>query len=246
MKIILLICIMWLVGHECHATDSLPLKLAPIINENHSNSTAVSGSVSSTNLDHIGSNNTTSQIQSSAITGGNQTQSSSGQATSTASQSINSNVPRQPVYTAIAPGLTAGFETCLGSASGGLQLFSVGLSGGKTTIDEDCVRRRDAAWLYDRGYARAALMRQCQDARMRQALIDSGDFSCDPDKVQALAVFQADAPVQPVVAQSTWQGGLVAPLLPVDSPVVQQDPVVAPSLPKRVVKRRAKGCGCHS
>lgn len=54
--------------------------------------------------------------------------------------SINFEARKIPVSTAYAPGLTSGIDTCLGSASGGVQTGILGLSFGTTKRDKNCER----------------------------------------------------------------------------------------------------------
>lgn len=56
----------------------------------------------------------------------------------------NYEAKQNPVTTAYSPGLTSGFDTCLGSVSGGIQTQIFGLSGGGTKVDENCVHIKNA------------------------------------------------------------------------------------------------------
>ena len=61
-----------------------------------------------------------------------------------------------------APGLSsAGLETCLGSASGGVGIAGFGVSGGSTYKDEDCTARLDSRTLFAMGLKGAAVARLC-------------------------------------------------------------------------------------
>lgn len=79
---------------------------------------------------------------------GNATVSDLGNAAASADNSGNGNItevnenyraPKIPVSTAYAPALTSGFDTCLGSLSGGAQTMPVGISFGGTKEDKNCV-----------------------------------------------------------------------------------------------------------
>ena len=90
---------------------------------------------------------------------------------------------RIPVATAIAPNLTAGQITCLGSVSGGIQTGVVGLSGGKTTVDKNCVMITQVNTLYQMGKVKAACERMRQDPDIRAAMEAAGE-TCEPPVVE--------------------------------------------------------------
>lgn len=87
------------------------------------------------------SNSGNSSIEAGAVVGGDT--SSSASADNNGNNSNNTNVNfearRIPVSTAYAAGLTSGADTCLGSASGGVQTGIVGVSFGSTKVDKNCV-----------------------------------------------------------------------------------------------------------
>lgn len=86
---------------------------------------------------------------------------------------------RIPVNTAYAPNLTSsGEDTCLGSVSGGAQHAVFGLSFGKTTIDDNCVRLKRSKMLASLGEREAALAYWCDQPDMVQALSLAG-VRCD-------------------------------------------------------------------
>ena len=119
---------------------------------------------------------------SSSATGGNasasqtqqqgQTQTAVADATAAASVSgvgngsnnvnINTPAPKIPVATAYAASLTSGMDTCLGSVAGGVQTQILGLSGGGTKVDKNCVLIKQVQLLQQLGYSEAA----CRRARM--------------------------------------------------------------------------------
>lgn len=86
---------------------------------------------------------------------------------------------RIPVATAYAASLTSGIDTCLGSASAGVQTMVVGVSGGKTFIDRNCILIKQVQLLTQMGYLEAACFRarmgeegEAIDEAMKQAGVD--------------------------------------------------------------------------
>lgn len=93
-----------------------------------------------------------------------QTQSQNANANANSNSNANaSNVfndrQRLTVSSAIPSNLTAGLDTCLGSATAGVQTQIVGLSGGKTTVDTNCVLIKQTQLLIQMGYPAAACYR---------------------------------------------------------------------------------------
>ena len=74
--------------------------------------------------------------------GGNATASGNGSGNSTTINQSYSDVYRDrlQVSSAYAANLTSGTDTCLGSVSGAVQTQLLGVSGGKTVVDENCVK----------------------------------------------------------------------------------------------------------
>ena len=68
-------------------------------------------------------------------------------------QIILSNQPAM-----VAPLTTSGMDTCLGSVTGGVSVPGLGVSGGKTVIDENCVMLKNSKRLQELGLNDAALM----------------------------------------------------------------------------------------
>ena len=96
--------------------------------------------------------------------------------TSTTTQNIGAGSGKPtPVTTAISPSLmSSGQDTCLRSASGGLQVDVLGLSGGRYVQDEECNRRKDAKVLKDMGMSIAAVSRMCQNNNNWTAMFVAG------------------------------------------------------------------------
>lgn len=63
----------------------------------------------------------------------------------------------------------------MGSSSAGGQGIGFGLSLGTTWTDEDCVRRKDATFLYNIGLREGALALMCQKADVREAIAKTGN-----------------------------------------------------------------------
>ena len=82
---------------------------------------------------------------------------------------------QMPVGSAISPSLmSSGMDSCLMSASTGLQVPLVGASAGKYYQDEECNRRRDAKVLKDLGMSVAAVARMCESQATFDAMFVSG------------------------------------------------------------------------
>lgn len=84
----------------------------------------------------------------------------------------NSSPSTKQVPVAIAPSLVTSnsSDVCLGSISGSVSGGGFGISAGTTTLDRDCVQRRDIRLLHNLGHPDAALAMMCQDAEMGKAL----------------------------------------------------------------------------
>lgn len=130
------------------------------------------------------------QTQSVANSGNssNQNQSSAqGNSTNVNIEGDTYQTRRIPVATAYAPALTAGEFTCLGSFSGGIQTGVLGLSGGKTTVDQNCVMIRQVYMLQQMGQHKAACERARQDANIRAAMEAAGSQCEDPYAAEPVA-----------------------------------------------------------
>jgi len=140
---------------------------------NNSNSSSnAAANTSTTTTSQQGQDQGQTQSTSSAATSNQSTLASQGN-----SQNITFNSPDKiketlrttPVISA--PSLTTTLtETCLGSASGGLSVVGFGMTGGKTYVDQACVRRLNAReiaqTLGDRDAAREIM---CGDAEVNAA-----------------------------------------------------------------------------
>lgn len=106
--------------------------------------------------------------------GQTQNATASGNQTNTSLQFNESYRERLIVASAIAPNLTSGMDTCLGSASAGVQTQIVGLSGGKTTVDENCVMIKQVHLLIEMGHNTAACYRARQNREIDLAMTAAG------------------------------------------------------------------------
>lgn len=81
---------------------------------------------------------------------------------------------RIPVNTAYAAPLTSGLDTCLGSASAGVQTSVLGLTLGGTRRDYVCERIKLSRELHAMGMREAAVHLLCADVRVRNAMLHAG------------------------------------------------------------------------
>ena len=114
-----------------------------------------------------------------SITGGytssatNTYQSGSSNNTTTTNNST-SNMRSAPP-TASAPTVTnSGSDVCLSGASGGIQTFGLGVSGGKSFRDKNCERIKLSRELNNLGMKVAAVAILCQDERVFEAMEQAG------------------------------------------------------------------------
>ena len=96
------------------------------------------------------------------------------------------------VSTAMAPSLSAGFDTCMGSTSGAVSTAVIGIAVGSTYTDANCQTLKNARELWNMGQRSAALARMCMDKLNREALETSG-FDCSKE---GFAKLMRPAPVQ--------------------------------------------------
>jgi len=85
----------------------------------------------------------------------------------------------RPVAGAYAPGLVAaGNEMCVGSVSAGGQGAAFGFSIGSTVKDKDCIRRKDARFIANLGFRKAACELMAQKDSVANAFASAG-YDCD-------------------------------------------------------------------
>jgi hypothetical protein len=82
---------------------------------------------------------------------------------------------------AIAPGMVAGFNTCLGSVVGAVQGASVGVSLGKTTPDDPCNLRSNSGQIFQMGDHAAAFALLCQNEDNAYAINVTGGITYKRD-----------------------------------------------------------------
>ena len=111
---------------------------------------------------------------------------------STNSISTNSTSSyKEAASSAIAGPLVTSNNTCMGSSVAGGQGMTFGFSVGSTWVDEDCVRRLDAAFLAKMGDKATAKELMCQKEAVRSAYAAAGK-PCAPAPVSKVEI---DAPV---------------------------------------------------
>ena len=115
--------------------------------------------------------------------GQTQTATASGNQTNTSMQFNETYRERLVVASVVAPNLTSGMDTCLGSASAGLQTQIVGLSGGKTTVDENCVLIKQVHLLIEMGHNTAACYRARQNRDIDLAMTAAGVECREPPPI---------------------------------------------------------------
>lgn len=128
----------------------------------------------------------TSQGGSALANGGSATASGNGSGNSTTVNQSFSDVYRErlnPVSTAIGSNLTSGADTCLGSVTGGVQTQILGVSGGKTVVDENCVLIKNTKLLLTMGLPSAACFYVRQDPKIDQAMAAAGVECREPPPV---------------------------------------------------------------
>ena len=92
----------------------------------------------------------------------------------TTTNNSTSNIKSAPP-TAAAPNVTnSGSDVCLAGASGGIQTFGLGVSGGKSFRDRNCERIKLSRELNNLGMKVAAVAILCQDERVFEAMEQAG------------------------------------------------------------------------
>lgn len=80
-----------------------------------------------------------------------------------------------PPPSAIAPSINAtNSDLCTVGVSGAVQTQIFGMSSGKTTIDVNCEKLKNARQLYNMGMKVAAVSVMCQDPRVFEAMMQAG------------------------------------------------------------------------
>jgi len=79
------------------------------------------------------------------------------------------------------PPLTSSNDTCMGSASGSVNVPGLGIGLGKTYTDTNCVRLKNSRELWNMGFKAAAVALLCKDDENRDALESTG-FECPQTK----------------------------------------------------------------
>jgi len=130
--------------------------------------------------------------------------------------------PRAPVASAIAPALTSGSDTCMGSSSIGAQGVGLGMSFGSTWTDDNCVMLKNSTMLWNIGKPEAAIALLCGNPQIRKALEASGTECPSGRKPQA-------------------QAASVAPAAPAVVPVAPEPAAYHDELPMSARNRKDKG-----
>jgi hypothetical protein len=131
----------------------------------------------------------TSQGGSAVAHGGAATASGNGSGNSTTINQSYNDVYRErlnPVHSAVGSNLTSGADTCLGSVTGGVQTQILGVSGGKTVVDENCVLIKNTKLLLTMGLPSAACFYVRQDPKIDEAMVAAGVECREPPAVPAV------------------------------------------------------------
>jgi len=131
----------------------------------------ISGTAFATTQTNTTGANTSTEITG-GYTGGATTYESGSTSSTTSTNSSTSNIKSAP-YTASAPGMNTS-NNCAMSLSGGLQTFSIGISGGRSYIDKTCELIALSRTLQSFGMKVAAISLLCSDERVFKAMFMSG------------------------------------------------------------------------
>ena len=130
--------------------------------------TATTAAFATTQSNVSGSN---TQIEGN-YSGGSTTYESGSSSSTTSTTNSTSNIKSAP-YTSSAPGMNTS-NNCAMALSGGVQTFSIGVSGGKHVIDKTCELIALSRTLNSFGMKVAAISLLCQDERIFKAMAVSG------------------------------------------------------------------------
>lgn len=89
------------------------------------------------------------------------------------------------------PPLVSSNDTCMGSISAAVNVPGLGIGGGKTVIDQNCVMLKNSRELWNMGMKAAALARMCMDPDNKEAL-ELTNFEC-PQTARARSRAEANA-----------------------------------------------------
>jgi len=123
--------------------------------------------------------NTSGANSSTSITGGYEsatTYQNGSSSNSTTNSTSTSNIKSAP-FTSSAPGMNTS-NNCAMALSGGLQTFSIGVSGGKSYIDKTCELIALSRTLQSFGMKVAAIALLCQDERVFKAMSFASGTPC--------------------------------------------------------------------
>ena len=122
----------------------------------------------------------------SASQGGTATANGNGSGNATTINQSYSDVYRErlnPVSSVYSGNLTSGADTCLGSVVGGVQTQILGVSGGKTVVDQNCVMIKNTKLLLTMGLPSAACFYVRQDPKIDEAMAAAGVECREPPPV---------------------------------------------------------------
>ena len=124
----------------------------------------------------------------------------------------------------VAPSLTTTLtDTCMGSITGGASAAGWGLSGGKTYVDEECVRRLHSKFLAEAGQGGVAMQVMCGSDIVAAAAKSYAERTAGVDQCTGENYAQApDKPLGPTPKDETAGVGPV--------------PLLGPDVPEEVVK----------
>ena len=121
--------------------------------------------------------NTTGSNSSTSITGGYESATTyqDGSSSNTTTNSTSTSNIRSAPMTANSPGMNTS-NNCAMALSGGLQTFSIGVSGGKSYIDKTCELIALSTALRNSGMKVASISILCQDQRVFKAMFNSATY----------------------------------------------------------------------